>query len=264
MKARMAPPWAAWRHVTKLDPDRPLSDRVLEAVAQSGTDAVVLGGTGGLTREKVAGLLARVRRYPWPVGIEVSDPACLVPGADWYFVPVVLNAGDPEWLSAAHRRTLAELLRTGAPLDFGRVVGEGYVVQNPASAVGRLTRAVPAASPEEAAAAALYAVRLLGLPLVYFEYSGTFGDPELVRAARAALAAGPGEPAGPGAPAGPGGCRAAPRARLWYGGGVDGPARAAAMAAVADTVVVGNALYEAGPQALAATVRAVGETPPPG
>lgn len=249
--------WTAWRHVTKLDPARALDDRTLEGVARSGTDAVVLGGTDGLTGEKVETLLERVRRHPWPVGIEVSHPACLAPGADWYFIPVVLNAGDPEWLSAAHRRTLAELVRAGVALDFSRVVGEGYVVQNPDSAVGHMTRALPVASAPEAAAAALYARYVLGLPLVYFEYSGAFGGPALVRAASGALAAGIRQ-AGP--PPGTG----SPRPRVWYGGGVDGAARAAAVAAVADTVVVGNAVYTGGAAVLAETVRGVRETPGPG
>ncbi len=227
--------WRGWRHVTKLDPDRPVSDAALERLAASGTDALVLGGTGGLTEEKVLNLLGRVRPLGLPVAIEVASPACLLPGADWYLVPVVLNAGDPWWLAGAHVDALRRLLALGVDFDWPRVLSEGYLVQNPASAVARLTGARPAATSREAESYALLAERVYHLPIFYVEYSGSFGDPELVRAAGRQLAG----------------------ARLFYGGGVDSEERAAAVAAVAHTVVVGNALYSHGPEGVAATVRGV-------
>jgi phosphoglycerol geranylgeranyltransferase len=70
---------------------------------------------------------------------------------------------------------------------------------------------------------------------VYIEYSGTYGDPAVVKAASDAL----------------------DQSILYYGGGIDSASRAAEMAQYADTIVVGNAVYEKGVDVLKATVKAV-------
>jgi putative glycerol-1-phosphate prenyltransferase len=230
-----------WRHVTKLDPDRPLEDRRLEAVLASGTDAVVLGGTLGITAEKVRSLLARVAGRGLPVAIEISCPDSLVLGADLYLVPVVLNAGDPYWTVGAHQQAIKQL--GGWPAAAWQlVVPEGYVVLNPDSAVAELTRALCPLAAADVVAYASCAAGLFGMPVVYLESSGRYGDPSVVAEVASALDGG---------------------ARVVYGGGIDRPERAAAMAAVADTVVVGNFVYEGDPVMLADLVDAVRLTPPP-
>ncbi len=55
-----------WRHVFKLDPNKEISDEQLEKVCESGTDAVIVGGTDGVTLENVLNLMARIRRYTIP------------------------------------------------------------------------------------------------------------------------------------------------------------------------------------------------------
>ena len=42
-----------WRHVFKLDPNKEISDDKLEKICESGTDAVIVGGTDGVTLENV-------------------------------------------------------------------------------------------------------------------------------------------------------------------------------------------------------------------
>lgn len=228
------PPWWGWRHVTKLDPDRPLGDAALAQVLASGTDAIVVGGTQGITPEKVLALLDRLRRAPCPVALEVSDPGAAVPGVSLYFIPLALNAGEPAWIGQAQAATLAALLpRYSGLIPWERMWPAAYLVQNPDSAVGARTGARPLDADAAAGYAAL-AGRLWRLPLVYVEYSGRYGDPSLVAAVRAA--------AGPGA-------------RVWYGGGIDGAAAARTMARAADAVVVGNLAHEA-PDRLAETVAA--------
>ncbi|MDQ7794695.1 MAG: heptaprenylglyceryl phosphate synthase [bacterium] len=227
-----------WRHLTKLDPDRLLDDRRLEAVLGSGTDALVLGGTQGITSARVQSLLRRVAGQGLPVAIEVSSFSALVPGADLYLVPVVLNAGDPFWIVGAHQQAVRAVGEWTREL-WDLVVAEGYVILNPASAVAQLTAATAGLSAEEVVAYARCAEELLGLPVLYLEYSGCYGDPRVVRAVGAILG----------------------RARLFYGGGIDSPARAREMAALADTVVVGNLVYEGDPRLLAQVVAAVRSTP---
>lgn len=234
-----APPWWEWRHVVKLDPDRPLTDAALGQVLASGTDAVVVGGTQGITQNKVLTLLDRLRGAPCPVALEVSDPGAAVPGVDIYLIPLVLNAAEPAWLGQAQAQVLAGLLPGFGPLiPWERMWPVAYLVQNPESAVGARTGARPL-TPAAAAGYAALAARLWRLPLLYVEYSGRYGDPALVAAVRAA--------AGPGA-------------RVWYGGGITGAAQAVAMVRAADAVVVGNLAHTL-PEKVAETVRALGRHP---
>ena len=73
---------------------------------------------------------------------------------------------------------------------------------------------------------------------VYVEYSGRYGDPRLIRAAREGIV----------------------RSRLFYGGGISTPEQAREAARLADTVVVGNLIYY-NVDAAVQTVRHVRETP---
>ena len=98
-----------------------------------------------------------------------------------------------------------------------------------------MTRAVCSLSPESVAAYASVADHYFCFPIVYIEYSGTYGDPRIVQAVRGAI----------------------DRAVLYYGGGIRTAAQAAEMARHADTIVVGNAVYDAGAGVLKETVRAV-------
>lgn len=220
-----------WRHVFKLDPDREIADEALAAVCRSGTDAILVGGSTGITYDNTADLLARVRRYALPCAVELSDPAAGVPGFDGYFVPMVLNSRRREWLIGHHA---AALKAFGHLLPWEKVVGEAYLVLNPDSAVARLTEADAALGEADALAYSQVADRLWQVPVLYVEYSGTFGSMPLVRRIKDGLR----------------------QAHLIYGGGIDGPDKAREAAAAADTVVVGNAVYEDLPAALA-TVHAV-------
>ena len=73
----------------------------------------------------------------------------------------------------------------------------------------------------------------MNLPIVYLEYSGVYGDMETVRTVRRSL----------------------DNARLFYGGGITS-AQQASEAAISDTIVVGNVVYDHLEQALE-TVKAV-------
>ncbi len=230
-----APNWRAWRHVTKLDPDRPLDERTLDLVYSSGTDAIMVGGSTGMTQAAVSSMLDRLRDSPVPVALEVSSLESAMPGAGLFLIPLVLNTDRAEWLGGAQARAMANLLPVVGPIiPWHLLLPEAYLVLNPASTVARVTRAKTDLSAAEAAAHAAFAGRVLRLPLVYVEYSGTFGDMDLVRAVK--------ENAG--------------EAQVVYGGGISTPDQAAAAGAVADTVVVGNLIYRH-PELLRQTVAAV-------
>src|SRR5699024_2018669 len=62
-----------WKHVFKLDPARESSDEKLEQICHSDTDAIIVGGTDGVTFDAVLELLSRVRRYAIPCVLEISE-----------------------------------------------------------------------------------------------------------------------------------------------------------------------------------------------
>ena len=128
----------SWRHVFKLDPDKEIDDETLDAVCLSGTDAIMVGGSTGVTYENTVDLLSRVRRYESPCVQEVSDLEAVVPGFDLYMVPMVLNTQDPTWIMGRHREGIE---RYGYMIPWDLVVTEGYIVLNENAAVAKLTGA---------------------------------------------------------------------------------------------------------------------------
>jgi putative glycerol-1-phosphate prenyltransferase len=225
--------WKTWRHAVKLDPDRPITKEVLREIGQTGTDAILLGGTQGITFEKSQRLYTLVREAVphLPVWQEISKKSAIVPGVDGYGIPVVLNAGSTDWLIGHHIQAVCEY---GALIPWHKVVVEGYLVLNGDAAVAKVTGAKTGLSPEEAAAYAVAAERLFGMNTIYIEYSGCYGDVHIVKEIRRSTSA-----------------------HLVYGGGIDSYEKGAEMGEWADTIVVGNALYERGIEAVYETVRAV-------
>ncbi|MGO4733243.1 heptaprenylglyceryl phosphate synthase [Paenibacillus sp. 2KB_22] len=207
-----------WRHVFKLDPDREITDEELDLVCMSGTDAIIVGGSSGITYDNTVDLMSRVRHYELPCVLEVSDLEAVVPGFDGYLIPMVLNATDSKWMIGHHQKAIE---RYGYLIPWDLLIAEGYIVLNANSTVARLTGADTDLTTGAAVAYAQAAERLLNLPIVYMEYSGTFGDMELVGETHRQL----------------------DRAHLIYGGGIDNPEKAAQAAQVADTIVVGNIVY---------------------
>ncbi|MFD0680863.1 MULTISPECIES: heptaprenylglyceryl phosphate synthase [unclassified Paenibacillus] len=220
-----------WKHVFKLDPDRELSDDQLDRLCLSGTDAILVGGSSGVTYDNTVDLLARIRRYEVPCVLEVSNQEAIVPGYDLFFIPIVLNARDPQWIVGHHHQALREY---GAILDWQQVRTEGYIMLNGDSTAALITEADTQLDTKDVEAYVRMADRLFHCSIVYLEYSGVFGDMNIVSRARDLLHS----------------------SRLFYGGGIDGPDKAREAAKAAHTVVVGNVVYEQFEQALA-TVQAV-------
>ncbi|MDD1719561.1 MAG: phosphoglycerol geranylgeranyltransferase [Methanoregulaceae archaeon] len=223
--------WKNWAHVTKLDPDRRLSPKEVVEVATSGTDALMLSGTLNVTKENLGDLLKQVSAYGLPLVVEPAGPeAVIFDGVDLVFVPSVLNSTDVRWIVGKHREWVQN-----QQVHWEKVVAEAYIVLNPDSSVGKVTRAICNLGPEEVSAYTRVADHYFHFPIVYIEYSGMYGDPAVVKAASEAVG----------------------QSVLYYGGGIDTPERAGEMARYADTIVVGNAVYEKGIEVLKATVRAV-------
>lgn len=145
----------------------------------SQTDAIMIGGTDDVTEDNVIHLMSRVRRYPLPLVLEISNIESVMPGFDFYFVPTVLNSTDV----AFHNGTLLEALKTyGHSIDFEEVIFEGYVVCNADSKVAKHTKANTDLTTEDLEAYAQMVNHMYRLPVMYIEYSGIYGDVSKVQA----------------------------------------------------------------------------------
>lgn len=211
--------YKTWRHAFKIDPAKELSDEDVETVAESGTDGIIIGGSDGVTVENVLDLLARFRRYSVPLALEVSTVESVTPGFDYYFIPTVLNTADSKWFNGLHHEALREY---GHMMNFDEVVTEGYCIMNPDCTAAKVTGVDRIPDEEDVQAYARMAEHLFSLPIFYLEYSGQYGDPAIVRSAKELLS----------------------NTRLFYGGGIGTVEQAKEMAAIADTVVVGNVVYD--------------------
>ena len=223
--------FSEWRHVSKLDPNKEISDENLEKLCESGTDAVIVGGSDNVTLEGVLDLMARVRRYSVPCIQEVSSIDTVTPGFDLYFIPTVLNSRDPKWVVGLHQRAVKEF---GEVMNWDEIFVEGYCILNGDCKAAKLSDAQTDLSSEDVVAYAEMAEKMFSLPIFYVEYSGTYGDPEVVREVSDRLE----------------------NTVLFYGGGITNAERANEMAQYADVIVVGNVIYDNFKEALA-TVKAI-------
>jgi phosphoglycerol geranylgeranyltransferase len=228
----MSAPWSDWDHIVKIDPDKTLPEgETFEDVCATGTDALEIGGTTGMTEAKMARVVEATTTHDVLVYIEPSNVSSVVhrDGLDGYLIPVVLNAGDLFWTVGAHK----EWARLDDEIDWSRTFTEAYVIMNPDASVAEYTEAECDLEPDEVAAYAEVAEQMLGQEILYVEYSGTYGDPEVVQAATDGV----------------------DEATVFYGGGIGDYDAAYEMGTHADTVIVGDLVHNEGVDAVRETVR---------
>ena len=210
-------PWKNWNHITKLDPDKHITQNDLKTIVESGTDAIMISGTQNITSKNTSQLISCLRDYEIPKLLEPATPeAVMYEDIDYIFVPLVLNSGDLKWVVGKH----VEWIKNHT-IKWDRVIPEAYIVLNPESAVAKLTKSMTDLTPDEVIAYAQYAEKYLRLPVIYIEYSGTYGDPSMVKELSESLN----------------------EASLFYGGGIDSKGKATEMKRYADVIIVGNVVY---------------------
>ncbi|MCT2536811.1 heptaprenylglyceryl phosphate synthase [Aquibacillus koreensis] len=207
-----------WKHVFKLDPDKDITDEQLEQVCESGTDAVIVGGTDNVTLDNVLQLLSRIRRYTVPCALEVSSMDSITPGFDFYYIPMVFNSRDKKWMMDIQHEAVKQF---GDIIDWNEMFVEGYCIMNEEAKAYQFTDCYMP-DEEDVIAYARMAEHMFQTPIFYLEYSGKYGDPALVQRVKRQLS----------------------NTQLFYGGGITSVEQAKEMSEHADVIVVGNSIYD--------------------
>ncbi|WP_284141386.1 MULTISPECIES: heptaprenylglyceryl phosphate synthase [unclassified Virgibacillus] len=206
-----------WKHMFKLDPAKEISDEQLERVCESGTDAIIVGGTDDVTLDNVLDLLSSIRRYTVPCILEVSNMEMITPGFDHYFIPMVLNSTEKKWMMDIQHEAIKQYKDI---MDWNEIFVEGYCILNE-SAKAFTTTNCTLPNEMDVEAYAYMVENVFHLPIFYMEYSGTYGDPQLVEKVKGQLE----------------------ETLLFYGGGIESVEQAKEMKQHADVIIVGNSLY---------------------
>ena len=108
--------WKKWRHVTKLDPDKPLTKKDVAEIVDSGTDAIMISGTQNITKENVASLVDMLKEYSIPKVLEPAGTAGMRDDLDFLFIPSVINTDMAFWMMGAHKMWVQHY-----PVDWEKV-----------------------------------------------------------------------------------------------------------------------------------------------
>ncbi len=177
-------------HMTLLDPDKQSADdaaRLGAEAAAAGTDAIMVGGSTGVTQDKVdATVLAIKDAAKLPVILFPASAANLSPHADALYFMSLLNSRDPR-LIVGEQRLAAPIVRAWGL----ETIPMAYLVVEPGMQAGKIGDAelISRKSPIVAVQYAL-AAQMLGMKLVYLEAGSGAPEPvpeRLIRAVRDAI-----------------------------------------------------------------------------
>ena len=165
-------------HMTLLDPDKqsPKEAAALaEKAVEYGSDAVMIGGSTGVTKENMDATINAIKgRVGVPVIIFPTSAGALSGSADAIYFMSLMNSKSPVFLVRQQMIAAPMIKRMGIePIPMG------YIIVEPGMKVGEvgMADAIPRDKPEMAAAYAM-AAEMFGLRLVYLEAGS--GAPEPV------------------------------------------------------------------------------------
>lgn len=177
-------------HMTLIDPDKrggPAAAKVAAAAVALGSDAIMLGGSTGISPEKMAETARGVKAaVSVPVIIFPESPASITPAADAIYFMSLLNSRSVDHVIRMQAHSALEIQRIGLePLSLG------YIIIAPGMRVGEVGQADPV--PREAfqlAQSYALAAELFGMDLVYLEAGSGAPSPvpvDMVRSVRRVL-----------------------------------------------------------------------------
>ncbi len=176
--------------MTLLDPDKQSADdagRLAAGAATSGSDAIMIGGSTGVTQDQVdATVLAIKSAVSIPTILFPASAANLSRHADALYFMSLLNSRDPRLIVGEQRRAAPLVKKWGL-----ETIPMAYLVVEPGMRAGEVGRAepIPRSQPQAAVEYAL-AAQMLGMRLVYLEAGSGAPEPvpgPMIRAVRQVL-----------------------------------------------------------------------------
>ncbi|GAA0196295.1 geranylgeranylglyceryl/heptaprenylglyceryl phosphate synthase [Haladaptatus pallidirubidus] len=101
----MSTVWTQWKHITKIDPDKAMRNGdSYDGIADTGTDAIIVGGTINVTKARVQLILDTLSSTEIPIFVEPTylPSSSHTEGLAGYLLPIVLNADETLWITRAH------------------------------------------------------------------------------------------------------------------------------------------------------------------
>jgi len=176
--------------MTLLDPEKQTPEeagKLAAEAAQAGTDAIMVGGSTGVTQDKVdATVLAIKEAAKLPVILFPANAGNLSPHADALYFMSLLNSRDPR-LIVGEQRLAAPIVRAWGL----ETIPMAYLVVEPGMRAGEVGDAdlIGRKNPVVAVQYAL-AAQMLGMKLVYLEAGSGAPEPvpdRIVRAVKEAV-----------------------------------------------------------------------------
>lgn len=177
-------------HMTLLDPEKQSAEEAAKMSAEAaaaGTDAIMVGGSTGVTQDKVDNTILAIKAAAkLPVILFPASSANLSPHADALYFMSLLNSRDPR-LIIGEQRLAAPIVRAWGL----ETIPMAYLVVEPGMRAGQvgdaelITRKNPVVAVQYALAAQMF-----GMKLVYLEAGSGAPEPvpdRLIRAVRDAI-----------------------------------------------------------------------------
>jgi phosphoglycerol geranylgeranyltransferase len=156
-------------HLALLDPDKQNSDEaaiIARKVKEAGTDAIMIGGSTGVTTENLS---ATARAIKDASGLKTihfpGNPTALTKDVDSILFMSMVNSKNPFWIVRAQAGASAYIKSLGV-----ETISLGYIIVEPGMKVGEVGEASPIKHDEvDKAVGYAIACELFGMDFVYLE-----------------------------------------------------------------------------------------------
>ena len=174
-------------HMVLLDPDKQSPEeaaKIAMKFKEAGTDAVMIGGSTGITTENVDATAVAIKEATGlPTIYFPAGPHALSTKCDAIYFMTVVNSSEIGMVIGAHIKAGIYVKKIGI-----EPISMGYIIVEPGMTVGKVTKANLIKRDDlESAVAHAVACELLGLSLIYLE-AGSGADkqvpPEMIAAVK--------------------------------------------------------------------------------
>lgn len=174
-------------HMALIDPDKQPPEeagRIAARMRDAGTNAVLIGGSTGVTNENLSSTTLAIKEASGlPVILFPGSPKALSKDLDAILFMSMVNSTDPAWIIGAQVYAAPVIKKLGV-----ETISMGYIIVEPGMKVGEVGKAMPIKKDEvDKAVAYALACEMLGMELVYLEAgSGAYTPvpPEMIAAVK--------------------------------------------------------------------------------